>query len=234
MDADKIFYEVIEEITGSDVVPLFNLIKGKKAVSEFKLAEALNTTVNHVRNMLYRLNSYNLVDFVRKKDRRKGWYVYYWTLDMCKLRDLAVRIKQELIRMLRQRLKKEQRGIFFICPDNHIRASLESAMEYNFRCPECDLPLEKENNEKLIEDTKKQIEKLKKEIEFLGNLKIKPLAEIKLRSTRTSKKKRARKKSKTKVRKKASKRGRKKSKRGRKKATAKKKKKKTKKKRRKK
>ena len=63
--------ELVEEIAGKDVVELVELIKGKEHVSEFKIAEKLDLTVNQVRNMLYRLYSHNLVSFIRKKDKNK-------------------------------------------------------------------------------------------------------------------------------------------------------------------
>jgi len=180
MIPDNILDEIIRELTDKDVVPVVQLIKGRSHVSEVKIAEKLELTVNHVRNVLYRLGAHNLVDFTRKKDKKKGWYVYYWTLDMVKLRDLAVKIKMGVVMKLKERLTKEKEGEFFNCPDKHIRANLENAMEYNFRCPECDLPLVKEDNVRTINSIQRQIEILKKEIELLQNLEIKPIAERKL------------------------------------------------------
>ena len=77
--------DLVEEIAGKDVIELVELIKGKEHVSEFKIADKLGVTVNQVRNMLYRLYSYNLVSFIRKKDKKKGWYIYYWTFDQKKV-----------------------------------------------------------------------------------------------------------------------------------------------------
>ena len=187
MIPDNILDEIIKELTDSDVVPVVQLIKGKSHVSEVNIAEKLNMTVNHVRNILYRLGAHSLVDFTRKKDKKKGWYVYYWTLDMAKLRDLAVKIKTDMVAKLKERLVREESGEFFNCPDKHIRLSLENAMEYKFRCPECDLPLEKEENARTIGSIRKQIDRLNREIDLLKSLDIKPIVERKL--TRVVKKK---------------------------------------------
>ena len=180
MIPDEILNPLMEEIAGEDIIPLVQLIKGRSNVSEFKIAEKLNLTVNHVRNMLYRLNSHNLADFTRKKDKKKGWYVYYWTLDTPRIRNLGIKIKKGMINTLNERIAKEKTKEYFVCPDKHIRSDLENAMEIMFRCPECDLPLVKENNEKLIKNILKKIESLKQEIEVLENLKIKPIVERKL------------------------------------------------------
>jgi len=174
MIPDKILDEVISDIAGDDVVKLVQFIKEKSHISEFNIAEKLNMTVNHVRNMLYRLEVHNLVDFVRKKDKKKGWYVYFWTLDMVRLRDLAVHMKRQMVLKLKGRIIKEEQGEFFNCPEKHIRVNLENAMEYHFKCPECGFSLQHENNEKLLTNIRKQIDTLTEDISLLESLDIKP------------------------------------------------------------
>ncbi|MEK6826611.1 MAG: hypothetical protein AABX90_03205 [Nanoarchaeota archaeon] len=196
MIPDEILNPIIEEIAGDDVVRLVQLVKGKSNVSEFKMAEKLDITVNNVRTMLYKLISYDLVESVRKKDKKKGWYVYFWTLNMPKVRDLAIRIKLNNIDKLSQRLRNEETTDFFRCPEKHIRASLTLAMEHDFKCPECGLNLEKDDNKKLIGAIKNNIEKLNEEVEFLKKLEIKPIQEKKERRAPKSKHKKPAKKKK--------------------------------------
>src|SRR3989344_1176107 len=198
---DKLLNEIIEEIAGADIVPLIELIKNKSNVSEFKIAEKLGISVNHVRNMLYRLNNYNLVYFTRKKDKKKGWYVYYWTLNMKELRDLAVKMKTEILNKIKNRLANEEGGVYFVCPDKHVRANHETAMEYEFRCPECDQHLINENNAKTIQNMEKLIGRLNEEIDLLKNMEIKIVKERKLTRVRKVKKKKSIKKHKKKVKK---------------------------------
>ncbi|MBW2995229.1 hypothetical protein KY312_02665, partial [Candidatus Woesearchaeota archaeon] len=76
---NKLVEKVVMDTAGEDTLPLVIELKNKKNYSEFKLAENLKVEVNQVRNMLYRLLKYNLVTFIRRKDKRKGWYIYYWT-----------------------------------------------------------------------------------------------------------------------------------------------------------
>ena len=83
---------VISDVAGEDVVPLVQSLKNKKNVSEFKLAENINKEVNVARNMLYRLYDHNLVSFIRRKDKKKGWYIYYWTFNLKKIRTLFISI----------------------------------------------------------------------------------------------------------------------------------------------
>jgi len=101
--SNKIIEEVVVTIAGKDVVALVNLIKNKKNVSEFKLAETLEEEINLVRNKLYRLYHANLVSFNRRKDKKKGWYIYYWTFKVKRVKTLMLKIKKERLEKLRER-----------------------------------------------------------------------------------------------------------------------------------
>lgn len=154
---DKLIDDLILEIGGKDVVPLVNLIKNKSNVSEFKLAAKLNLTVNQVRNMLYRLNNHNLVDFTRKKDKVKGWYIYFWSFNMKLAKELALTMKKNKLALLKKRLEKESNETYYACPSECVRFDSTNAMEYQFKCPECGKILVKEENKKNIDKINKEI-----------------------------------------------------------------------------
>ena len=88
--SNKLVEQVVTDVAGEDVIPLIKQLKNKKNVSEFKLAEALELEVNLVRNMLYRLYHANLVSFTRRKDKKKGWYIYYWTFRIKQIKYVAL------------------------------------------------------------------------------------------------------------------------------------------------
>lgn len=73
----KLIESVVGEVAGPDVIPLVKALKNKKNVSEFVIADEIDIEINATRNMLYRLYNANLVSFTRKKDKKKGWYIYY-------------------------------------------------------------------------------------------------------------------------------------------------------------
>ena len=114
----KLTKEVLEDFVslslGDDILPLIDILWVKKNVSEFKLAENLNITVNQVRNMLYRLGEYNLVSSTRKKDKRKGWYIYYWSLNEKSTFNAIWRFKQKKLQEFKDRVNREKDGILGI------------------------------------------------------------------------------------------------------------------------
>ncbi len=205
---NKLIYDFVDKLSDKDITPLIDLLWNKENVSEFKLADKLETTVNLVRNMLYKLHSKGLVWFIRKKDKRKGWYIYYWTFDLKKALELLIIIKGERIKLLEVKLNQRQIDEYFSCPNKCVTFKYSTAMEYDFKCPECGNILKRLDVRKQIAQIKKEIKILYREVE---DSKIYLREEIdKIEKKKIRAEKRALKKRTKKVKRKGKKRGRKK------------------------
>lgn len=161
---DEAICELIEKEIGEECVPLVELIKYRKNVSEFKIADKLKITVNQVRNILYRLQEKGLVNFTRKKDKKKGWYIYYWGFNDKNAGHLILNLKKKKLNELRERLGKEKDSYFFVCNSGCIRYRFEEALEHQFKCPECGQILVQEDNIKKMEQVKREIMHLESEL----------------------------------------------------------------------
>jgi len=151
-------------LIGPEVVPVVRRLFRRTNVSEFKVAEELKTNANQIRNLLYKLQLHNLVSFIRKKDKKKGWYVYYWTLNLKQAQELIVKLETDKLQGLQRQLEKESTSSFFICPDGCNRLTFETAMEHSFKCPECGKVMIQENNAQRISTIKRDIGSLQQEI----------------------------------------------------------------------
>tara|TARA_Y100000310_G_C20699605_1_gene828506 strand:- start:1011 stop:1595 length:585 start_codon:yes stop_codon:yes gene_type:complete len=171
---NKIIEGVVTEVAGDEVIPLVKYLKNKKNISEFKIAQVLKAEVNATRNMLYRLYDANLVSFIRKKDKKKGWYIYYWTFNPKTVGFLTQTIKKKRIESLKERLKRENQGNFYICPDQCMRLDFEQASNYEFKCMECGKLLEYDDNQETILNIQKEIE----DLEFVEVKKPKPTKKV--------------------------------------------------------
>ena len=151
--------QTVAEVVGEDAVPIVQYLKGKKNISEFKIAESIKTEVNSVRKMLYAMQTSNLVSYYRKKDRQKGWYISYWTLKPESFDYLALATKQQRLQQFKERLHKEEtnEGLFYICPTLCVRLEFERAAELSFKCPECGSTLQHQDNTKTIEQLRARI-----------------------------------------------------------------------------
>jgi len=157
--------KLILNISGEEGLILYKLLKTKNNVSEFILADKLKKSINQVRNLLYKFDVYNLITSTRKKDRKKGWYVYYWTFVEQRAKEAIILIKRKELTKLKSQLEREKSYNFFLCPKKCIRLTYETAMENQFQCLECGSILMPENNTKTIKNLEKEINDLEKEIQ---------------------------------------------------------------------
>lgn len=166
--------EVIKKTIGDDTIPVVRVLYGKENVSEFKLAEKLNISINNVRNLLYRLDEHNLVISTRKKDKQKGWYVYFWTLDDNRVTEFMLGSKNKRLKELREKFEKERDICFFYCPNKCLRTTFENAMESQFKCIECNSILVQEDTQKRCEAILNEMSKLEREIKQIEEQRVKP------------------------------------------------------------
>lgn len=186
---NNIIKNVIVDVAGEDAVGLIMKIKGKKNVSEFKIAETMNTEINLIRNMLYRLFQNNLVHFIRKKDRKKGWYIYYWTFQDRQIKHLYYKLKKERLNKLKERLKRELSGQFYICKEGCVRLNFEQAIDFEFKCPECGQLVSLQNNIEQIEKIKREIKELEKFFEDVERIESNKIARLSKKKRKVKKKK---------------------------------------------
>jgi transcription initiation factor TFIIE subunit alpha len=157
--------EVIIQVLGESGLKMVGLIKEKENVSEFDIAKKLKKDIKVVRKMLYLLYNENLVSFTRKKDKQKGWYIYYWTLVIESVRFVYLKKRREHLVRLTEELNRETNKVFFQCPQECVRLDFDDSIEFEFRCPECGKLLEQDNSAERIEILKKNILEIEKELE---------------------------------------------------------------------
>lgn len=164
MVTNEIVEAVIKELVGEDALPLVEVLRNTSNISEFQIATKIKQPVDIIRNQLYRLYNHNLIAFTRKKDKTKGWYIYYWTLNLERFAYLVIDIKRKRIEMLKNRLGREKENIFFTSDSKCVRVDFEQATQFDFRCPETGELLYQEDNSKIISNIEKELEKLQEEV----------------------------------------------------------------------
>jgi len=199
----KFLKSVVENLINKQAVPIIDLLVGKKHVNEFLIAKKLGLTINQTRNILYKLSDYGLVSFIRKKDKKKGWYIYFWTLNIYQsLNLLEQNLKKELSEFEEQ-LKNRKEKRYYICDTCSLEVSEEIALLNDFVCQECEEVYKLSNNDVVIDQLEKNISKIKKEIELVSSERIKEEEKIEKKKARL--KKADKKKPKKKVKKKTKK-----------------------------
>jgi transcription initiation factor TFIIE subunit alpha len=159
--------EAIRELIGEDVIPIVEFLKGKENISEFVISENIGIEVNKIRNILYRMHTHHVVTYHRKKDRVKGWYISYWTLNSRRMQQIVDELKQKKLETMKEKLAREEENenAYFLCPQLCIRVDFDKATDFGFFCPECGSLLHQQDNSRTISNLKERIKGLEIDIE---------------------------------------------------------------------
>lgn len=173
---------LVEEMAGAGTTPIVDILFDKEDVNEFLIAKKMDLTINQVRNILYKLSADGLVSFTRKKDKKKGWYIYFWTLDKEKcIKKVEIEHMRKLAE-LKQILSDRESKRYYICKGCNIEVGEEKALESDFSCDECTEVYELVDNTNAIRDIKGKITKKENELKEIRN-------ELELEQERLNKKK---------------------------------------------
>ena len=183
-------------MAGANTDPIVDILFNKRDVNEFLIAKKMNLTVNQVRNILYKLSAEGLVSFIRKKDKRTGWYIYFWTLntDKCliKIEQVIIKALENLNNLLKNRESKR----FYTCETCNLEVSEETALENDFSCQECGEVYKLSDNSDSIKEAKSMIARKERELKIIQEeiIKARELSQKKKPQAKKQKKKPSQKK----------------------------------------
>jgi transcription factor E len=194
--------EIVEGVAGKQATEIVDLLIGKKDVNEFLIAKKLKLTINQTRNILYKLSEAGLVSSTRKKDKRKGWFIYFWTLDVVKSLELLEKKVSHQLENFNKQLANRKSKRFYVCHTCNIEVGEETALLNQFTCQECGQVYELSESDDLISELESKITKTKKKLTSILEEKEKEEEKI----SKKIRKKQAREESKRKKARKAAKR----------------------------
>jgi transcription initiation factor TFIIE subunit alpha len=164
----KFLKEVVVILVGKQAEPITDLLDNKKYVNEFLIAKKLGLTINQTRNILYKIADHGLVSSIRKKDKRKGWYTYFWKIENLKSLEFLKDILTKKIENVNNQIKSRETKVFYICKNCNIEYNEENALLHDFTCPECGEVFVKSDNAKVLKELTKESEKLKREFAIIA------------------------------------------------------------------
>lgn len=131
--------EVIEFITqtaGEEGAKMYkHLVTVGTDIDEYTLADKVQLQINYARSLLYKLYDHKLVSFYRERDKKKGWFIYYWKAHPEKLKYILIRKKEEKIENLQKELLKQHES--FSCQNCNKNFEYSKAIENMFFCDTC-------------------------------------------------------------------------------------------------
>lgn len=155
-----ILREIIVLTVGKQAEEISDLLNSKNHVNEFVIAKKLGITINQTRNILYKISDFGLVSSIRKKDKKKGWYTYFWKFETLKALKFIQSIYLEEKTKLEKEVNEREQGRFFVCKFCNVEHTEEEALIMNFTCDECGEILEVRENKKVTVDLQRQLKKI--------------------------------------------------------------------------
>ena len=159
--------EVAALIVGKSLEGISELLLSKKHVNEFLIAKKMGLTINQTRNLLYRFSEKGVVSYIRKKDKKKGWYTYYWKFENVKALEFLKNIRLRQKEHLENQIENRESKVFYVCERCNIELNESSALLYDFTCDECGDIFVVKNNEPILKQLKKNLKKVEDDLERL-------------------------------------------------------------------
>jgi transcription factor E len=163
----KFLKEVMVIVAGKQAEELADLLNSKKHMNEFLIAKKLDITINQTRNLLYKISDNGLVSFIRKKDKRKGWYTYFWKIEILKSLEFLRNILVKRIEQVMNQIKSRETKMFYVCERCNIEFNEENALLHNFMCDECGDIFTEKDNSKVLKEFNRLLDKLEKELKLV-------------------------------------------------------------------
>ena len=154
-------------IVGKSGEGLVEILDGNKYVNEFLIAKKLDLTINQTRNVLYKISDYGLVSSIRKKDKKKGWYTYFWKIEVLKSLEFLRRIMVKNLDHIGHQLKSRKEKQFYVCERCNIELTEEHALLNDFICTECGEVYSLKDNSAVVKDLERGQGKIDKQIKLI-------------------------------------------------------------------
>lgn len=160
----KFLREIVVIVVGKQAEDIVDLLNSKKYINEFNIAKKLDITINQARNILYKLSDHGLVSSIRKKDKKKGWYTYFWKFEILKCLEFLKRILEKKIEQINYQIKSRETKEFYVCERCNIELNSENALASNFTCNECGDIFTIKDNTKVLRELKRNLTKFTNEV----------------------------------------------------------------------
>ncbi|HDD04862.1 MAG TPA: hypothetical protein ENF51_00005 [Candidatus Aenigmarchaeota archaeon] len=156
--------KLILDMFGKEALQVVKTLMRTGRIDEFSLAEKLKKDVNKVRSILYSLYEKKVVEYDRERDEKRAWWVYFWRVNVDRIRELWVKRHEEEIKRLEEKKEKLSANQLFECKDCKKVFTFEVAAKHDFSCPVCGSPLEAVDSSFIINEIEEKIKALKEEV----------------------------------------------------------------------
>lgn len=164
---DKLLREIVVLTVGKPAEPIADLLNSNKHVNEFNIAKKMEITINQTRNILYKISDFGLVSSVRKKDKKKGWYTYFWKFEIAKCLDFLKNKLLEAKTQYQEEIQKRKTLVYYYCDLCNLEYGEDEALLMDFTCDECGDIFKTLDNSKLVKELERNLKRIEEKLEII-------------------------------------------------------------------
>jgi transcription initiation factor TFIIE subunit alpha len=165
---DNLLREIVVLAVGKQAEEIADLLNSKKHQNEFNIAKKMGITINQTRNILYKLSDFGLVSSERKKDKKKGWYTYFWKFEIMKCLEFLQNFLLENKEEIKKEIEIRRKNNYYVCESCNLEYNEDEALLMDFTCDECGELFKIKDNSKLIRELNKRLEKIDERLELIN------------------------------------------------------------------
>ncbi|HOW29113.1 MAG TPA: hypothetical protein PK685_00335 [archaeon] len=166
---DKTTKQHLEQIAGPLAPEIIKIYDAEKTFSPEEIAAKLKKKITNIRSTLNSLH-YRGIACYKKVRNQNNMFEFYWEIKFKKIIEIIIESELETLKQLDEQINQQQGRDYFFCPKKCIEAPFEVAAAYNFRCPNCDKPLEMQDSKKSNEQLKKKKTQITKTVKRLQEI----------------------------------------------------------------
>lgn len=166
---DKTTSQFLEQIAGPLAPEIIKMYNTDKNFSPEEISEKLKKKITTIRSTLNSLH-YRGIACYKKVRNAQNLFDFYWEIKFKKIIELVMESEIDNLKKIEETLNQQEGRDYFYCPKKCMEAPFEVAAAYNFKCPNCDKPLEMQDSKNLTGVLKKKKTAIAKNIEKLHNI----------------------------------------------------------------
>jgi len=158
---DKMTKQYLEKIAGPLALEILKIYDGDKVFSPEEISVKLKKKITNIRSTLNSLH-YRGIACYKKVRNQNNLFEFYWEIKFKKIIEIIIENELDNLKNIDNLINQRQGRDYFFCPKKCMDAPFEVAAAYNFKCPNCDRPLEVRDSKitsNLLKKKKTQITK---------------------------------------------------------------------------
>lgn len=138
---DKVTNQFLEQIAGPLAPEIIKMYNADKTFSPEEIAEKLKKKITTVRSTLNSLHFRGIACY-KKVRNQQNLFDFYWEIKFKKIIELVIEHESENLKDIEANIAEHEGRDYFGCPRKCMEAPFEVAAAYNFKCHNCDKPLQ--------------------------------------------------------------------------------------------